>query len=90
MKISRTAKGLLIPAVVLAVVLALEITGLAQCSMCRASLGGSTNPFFIRNFNIAVLVLLTPPVAIFCSIFVVLRRHQTPENDATDPGQPES
>jgi hypothetical protein len=28
--------------------------------------------------------LLTPPVAIFCSIFVVLRRHSTPKDDATD------
>lgn len=90
MKISRMAKGLLIPGLVLVVFLTLEATGLAQCSMCRASLGGSNNPFFIRNFNIAVLVLLTPPVAIFCSIFVVLRRHHTPANDATDPGRPES
>ncbi len=88
MKIVRIAKGLLLPGVVLAVFLALEATGLAQCSMCRASLAGSNNPFFIRNFNIAVLVLLTPPVAIFCSIFVVLRRHRTPESDATDPERP--
>jgi len=43
--------------------------------MCRASLAGSNNAFFIRNFNIGVLVLLTPPVAIFCTIFVVLKRH---------------
>ena len=49
--------------------------GLAQCAMCRASLAGSNNSFFIRNFNIGVLVLLTPPVAIFCSIFLILKRH---------------
>jgi hypothetical protein len=73
-----------------ALFLALEATGVAQCSMCRASLAGSNNPFFIRNFNIAVLVLLTPPVAIFCSIFVVLRRHSTPEYDTTDPKRPKS
>lgn len=88
MKIASIAKGLLVPGLVLAVFLAVEATGLAQCSMCRAALGGSNNPFFIRNFNIAVLVLLTPPVVIFCSIFVVLRRHHTPENDATDPDRP--
>ena len=46
----------------------------AQCSMCRASLTSVTNSRFIRNFNIGVLVLLAPPVAIFCSIFVVLKR----------------
>ena len=90
MKIARIAKGLLVPAAVLAVVLALEATGVAQCSMCRASLAGSNNPLFIRNFNIAVLVLLTPPVAIFCSIFIVLKRHSTREDDATDPDRPTS
>jgi len=44
--------------------------------MCRASLAGSNNSFFIRNFNIGVLVLLVPPVTIFCSIFVALRRYR--------------
>lgn len=56
-------------------VVVVEVSGLAQCAMCRASLAGSNNAFFIRNFNIGVLVLLTPPVAIFCSIFVILKRH---------------
>ena len=63
----------LVPALLLLVLL--EGTGLAQCAMCRASLAGSNNAFFIRNFNIGVLVLLTPPVAIFCSIFIILKRH---------------
>jgi hypothetical protein len=48
----------------------------AQCSMCRASLTSVTNSRFIRNFNIGVLVLLIPPVSIFCSIFVVLRKYR--------------
>lgn len=63
----------LVPAVLL--ILLLQGTGLAQCAMCRASLAGSNNAFFIRNFNIGVLVLLAPPVAIFCSIFIILKRH---------------
>ena len=52
----------------------------AQCSMCRASLTSVTNSRFIRNFNIGVLVLLIPPVSIFCSIFVVLRKYRTTDN----------
>ena len=48
----------------------------AQCSMCRASLTSVTDSRFIRNFNIGVLVLLVPPVSIFCSIFVVLRKYR--------------
>jgi len=90
MRVERIVKVFLVFGLALAAFLALESTGLAQCSMCRASLAGSNNPFFIRNFNIAVLVLLTPPVAIFCSIFVILKRHRTPENDATDPDRPKS
>ena len=49
----------------------------AQCSMCRASLTSVTNARFIRNFNIGVLVLLVPPVSIFCTIFVVLKRYSS-------------
>ena len=90
MKTARIAKALLLVSLFLACFLALEATSFAQCSMCRASLGGSNNPFFIRNFNIAVLVLLTPPVAIFCSIFVVLKRHRTNEDEAIDRDRPES
>lgn len=48
----------------------------AQCSMCRAALTSTTNARFIRNFNIGVLVLLAPPVTIFCSIFILLRRYR--------------
>ena len=51
----------------------------AQCSMCRAALSGSNNARFLRNFNIGVLVLLLPPVSIFCSIFIVLKRHRGDE-----------
>jgi len=48
----------------------------AQCSMCRAALTSANNGKFLRNFNIGVLVLLVPPVSIFCSIFIVLRRQR--------------
>jgi len=59
-----------------AVVLLANTFAQAQCSMCRASLTSVTNSRFIRNFNIGVLVLLIPPVSIFCSIFLVLRKYR--------------
>ena len=59
-----------------AVVLLANTYADAQCSMCRASLTSVTNSRFIRNFNIGVLVLLIPPVSIFCSIFMVLRKYR--------------
>jgi hypothetical protein len=46
----------------------------AQCVMCRASIG--QNSLFARNLNIGVLVLLVPPVAMFCTIFVLAFRHR--------------
>lgn len=56
----------------------------AQCSMCKAVLSSTRDANFIRGYNIGVLVLLLPPVTIFCSIFVVLKRHR----NQVDPDQP--
>jgi len=49
-------------------------SALAQCVMCRASIG--SNSIFARNLNIGVLVLLVPPVSMFCAIFVLAYRHR--------------
>ena len=49
-------------------------SALAQCVMCRASIG--SNGSFVRNLNIGVLVLLVPPVSIFCTIFILAFRHR--------------
>ena len=46
----------------------------AQCVMCRASLAGNGN--FVRNLNLGVLVLLAPPVSIFCAVFFIAFRHR--------------
>ena len=65
--------------VVLAVSVVLLFTGVdveAQCSMCRASLTNAANARFVRGLNLGVLVLLVPPVTIFCSIFILLRRYR--------------
>lgn len=76
----------------IALLLVVATSALGQCSMCRASLAGSNNPFFIRNFNIGVLVLLLPPVTIFCTIFVALKRYRAADEeeayaDKDDPGK---
>jgi hypothetical protein len=60
----------------MAVLLLLSTPADAQCSMCRAALNGSNNARFIKYFNIGVLVLLAPPVTIFCSIFILLRKYR--------------
>ena len=78
------SKRLMLLALVAAMALLLIASpSFAQCAMCRAALAGSNNAFFIRNFNIGVLVLLVPPVTMFCSIFVVLKRyHRDDQSDS--------
>src|SRR5882724_10180787 len=76
--------------VTVAFLAALSTTALGQCSMCRTALAGSNNAFFIRNFNIGVLVLLVPPVTIFCSIFVVLKRYKAGEKEESSVANHES
>jgi len=57
-----------------ALVLAVSADADAQCSMCRAALTNAANSRLVRHINMGVLVLLAPPLAIFCTIFIVLRR----------------
>ncbi len=71
-----------------AAVLVLSTSALGQCSMCRASLAGSSNALFIKNFNIGVLVLLVPPVTIFCSIFVALKRYKRSNDEHETENDP--
>jgi hypothetical protein len=71
---SSWRRVLVLIVVALAVVLLANTYADAQCSMCRAGLTSVTDARFIRNFNIGVLVLLVPPVTIFCSIFILLRK----------------
>jgi len=84
LNVASKLKTLLPVIAALAVLLLLSTAALGQCSMCRASLAGSNNAFFIRNFNIGVLVLLVPPVTIFCSIFVVLKRYKAADDEETE------
>jgi hypothetical protein len=82
------ATGLIIATI--AILLLLSTSAFGQCSMCRAALAGSNNAFFIRNFNIGVLVLLVPPVTIFCSIFVALKRYRATDEEERADVNPES
>jgi hypothetical protein len=42
---------------------------LAQCPLCRSAL---QNDQTARTMNFAIIVLLIPPVSIFCAIFAVV------------------
>ena len=67
----KTLFNFLLAAIALAALSALFPPGaLAQCPMCRTALehGGAAAA---RTLNFGIVVLLVPPVAIFCSIFAV-------------------
>jgi heme/copper-type cytochrome/quinol oxidase subunit 2 len=53
---------------------------LAQCPLCRAGLqqGGDATA---RTMNLAIVVLLIPPVSIFCTIFAVAYRKRKGDDD---------
>lgn len=53
---------------------------LAQCPLCRTAVqqaGDQTG----RTLNLAILVLLVPPVTIFCAIFAVVYRRARSDED---------
>jgi hypothetical protein len=53
--------------------LALAPEAAAQCPLCRTALEGA-GASAARTMNLAIVVLLVPPVAIFVAIFAALRR----------------
>ena len=69
----------LLPAA-LALALSLAAPLAAQCAMCKAS-AGALDGTSAKNLNYAVIVLLCPPVAIFCVLFVVAYRRREPPDD---------
>jgi hypothetical protein len=44
----------------------------AQCALCRSALPQA----LAKNFNIAIVVLLAPPVTIFTAIFYIAFRNR--------------
>jgi hypothetical protein len=52
----------------------------AQCAMCKTS-ASNLEPGGVRNLNLAVLLLLVPPVAIFCGFFIAAYRRREPPGD---------
>jgi len=85
----RSLLKLLVACSLVLVVIALwSDPAFAQCSMCKAVLSSAKDAKLIRTYNLAVLVLLVPPVTIFCSIFVVLRRHKGEAEHHSETDEP--
>jgi len=78
---SATARNcLLLLALVAACGTLLAPDTLAQCAMCKAT-AANLDSVSARTLNLATLILLCPPVAIFCAIFIVAYKHRKPPGD---------
>ncbi len=77
MRESRTA---LILAVLAALAALWGPDAAAQCALCRTALQGASETT-ARTMNLAILVLLVPPVAIFCAIFAAALRRRDGRDD---------
>ena len=70
----RGVKTFLAVAVALVVAAALlPAEASAQCALCRTALQGAAEKT-ARTMNLGIVMLLVPPVAIFCTIFAVALR----------------
>ena len=84
---SRIALIVFIAALVLVLTAGDSTAVSAQCALCKTAVDqiGSVTA---RSMNIGILVLLVPPVAIFCAIFAVAYRGQQSDSDGDDGSAP--
>lgn len=76
-RLSRRQKDALVRLTVLLVALIVWCApALAQCPLCKLAVEGSSQAAAMgRGLNLGILVLLIPPVTIFCSIFFLAFKH---------------
>ncbi len=87
-RLARKFRGAAIAGLMLAALFAAPARAPAQCPLCRSAVqqAGDTTA---RTMNLAILVLLIPPVSIFCTIFAVAYRRRNGgggEEDDDDRG----
>lgn len=85
MRDGRFGKRLWRAAVALLMLALCSTSVFAQCAMCRASFGGSSGAAMAKSLNQGIIVLLIPPVTIFCAIFIVaIKYRKSTDEDAKD------
>ena len=77
MKRKRTAKLLSIAAGVVATIVWQSWSAMAQCALCKNAVTGSPSAAKLsESLNFAIIILLIPPVLIFCGIFALAYKHR--------------
>lgn len=77
MKDRRITKFLLSIAGLVLTLQLVSATAMAQCAMCKNAVTGSPSAAKLsESLNTAIIVLLIPPVLIFCGIFLLAYRYR--------------
>ncbi|HEY0406046.1 MAG TPA: hypothetical protein VGC89_09985 [Pyrinomonadaceae bacterium] len=76
MKALRLVKGLWRLACAALMLALLSLPAAAQCAMCRAAFDGASGAVMAKSLNRGIIILLVPPVAIFCGIFITAYRYR--------------
>jgi hypothetical protein len=64
-------------AVLIAALTFMSLPAFAQCPLCRVAIENSTQAAKMsKGLNLGILVLLVPPVTVFCSIFILAIKHR--------------
>jgi len=86
MRLARKFRRVAAAALVLAALWDSPAPARAQCPLCRTAVQQSGDQT-ARTMNLAILVLLVPPVSIFCTIFVVAyKKRRGDDEDDDDQG----
>jgi hypothetical protein len=86
LKFRRGFHGVTAAALLLAALWVAPAPAAAQCPLCRSALQDAGDKT-ARTMNLAILVLLIPPVSIFCTIFVVAyKRRNGGDGEDDDQG----
>ena len=82
----RTAKLILAAVSVIATVLSLGVSALGQCALCKNAITGSPSAAKLsESLNFAIIILLIPPVLIFCGIFAIAYKHRKAREAEAQP-----
>ena len=77
MSARQLSKYVWIGLALLFVVAGLAVPALAQCAMCKATTAG-LDATEAKHMNAAILMMVSPPVALFCTFIYLTYKHRRP------------
>lgn len=73
----RTIKNALKAAGIIASLFSMNLPAMAQCALCKTAVTNSPEAARLsESLNFAIIILLIPPVLIFCGMFVLAYRYR--------------